>query len=356
MFCAEMCAAHAAADQKRCDAYRTPVPDVAQRGGTDGVRAAANPSPSPVLCPCRRLSAPASPFRREVPGTVRLPVRTEAEKAGWVVSVFYYLCSAMGFGFLDITLIDVIDVFVVALIMFQIYRFTRGTNALRIVVGILLVYLLWVVVKALNMELLSMILGQVIGVGVIALIVVFQPELRRFLTLLGTQYTNRRVSLLSRLFRPRGRAVNVVGQEWIETVIRACSDMAATKTGALIVIARSVNLLPIIEKGERIDALISAPLLENIFFKNSPLHDGAVVIANGRIAAAKCVLPSTEREVPMEFGMRHRAALGASEVTDALVVVVSEERGTISVARKGHISRNITPAHLRVLLRKGLSV
>ena len=173
---------------------------------------------------------------------------------------------------------------------------------------------------------------------------------------LGTQYTNRRVSLLSRLFRPRGRAVNVVGQEWIETVIRACSDMAATKTGALIVIARSVNLLPIIEKGERIDALISAPLLENIFFKNSPLHDGAVVIANGRIAAAKCVLPSTEREVPMEFGMRHRAALGASEVTDALVVVVSEERGTISVARKGHISRNITPAHLRVLLRKGLSV
>ena len=100
----------------------------------------------------------------------------------------------------------------------------------------------------------------------------------------------------------------------------------------------------------------SAPLLENIFFKNSPLHDGAVVIANGRIAAAKCVLPSTEREVPMEFGMRHRAALGASEVTDALVVVVSEERGTISVARKGHISRNITPAHLRVLLRKGLSV
>jgi len=262
----------------------------------------------------------------------------------------------MGFGFLDITIIDVIDVFVVALIMFQIYRFTRGTNALRIMAGILLVYLLWVVVKALNMELLSMILGQVIGVGVIALIVVFQPELRRFLTLLGTQYTNRRVSILSRLFRPRGRAVNVVGQEWIDTIVSACSDMAATKTGALIVIARTVNLLPIIEKGERIDALISAPLIENIFFKNSPLHDGAVVIANGRIAAAKCVLPSTEREVPMEFGMRHRAALGAAEVTDALVVVVSEERGTISIARKGHISRDITPARLRILLRKGLAV
>ena len=109
-------------------------------------------------------------------------------------------------------------------------------------------------------------------------------------------------------------------------------------------------------EGEKIDALISGPLIKNIFFKNSPLHDGAIVIANGRIAAAKCVLPSTEREVPMEFGMRHRAALGASEATDALVIVVSEERGSISIARKGHISQNITPAHLRILLRKGLSV
>ena len=252
----------------------------------------------------------------------------------------------MGFGFLNMTLIDVIDIFVVALLMFQIYRLTRGTNALRIVAGILIVYLLWIVVRALKMELLSMILGQVIGVGVIG----------RFLLLLGTQYTNRRHSFMSRIFRPRGRGVNVVGQEWIETVVEASADMARTKTGALIVIARAVNLLPIIEKGEKIDALISGPLIKNIFFKNSPLHDGAIVIANGRIAAAKCVLPSTEREVPMEFGMRHRAALGASEATDALVIVVSEERGSISIARKGHISQNITPAHLRILLRKGLSV
>ena len=257
----------------------------------------------------------------------------------------------MGFGFLNMSLIDVIDIFVVALLMFQIYRLTRGTNALRIVAGILIVYLLWIVVRALKMELLSMILGQVIGVGVIALIIVFQQEIRRFLLLLGTQYTNRRHSFMSRIFRPRGRGVNVVGQEWIETVVEASADMARTKTGALIVIARAVNLLPIIEKGEKIDALIS-----NIFFKNSPLHDGAIVIANGRIAAAKCVLPSTEREVPMEFGMRHRAALGASEATDALVIVVSEERGSISIARKGHISQDITPAHLRILLRKGLSV
>ena len=262
----------------------------------------------------------------------------------------------MGFGFLDITLVDIIDIFVVALIMFQVYRLTRGTNALRIVVGILIIYLLWIVTRVLNMELLSMILGQIIGVGVIALIIVFQQEIRRFLILLGTQYTNRRVSFMARLFRPRGRKVKVVGQEWIDTVVGACADMAKTKTGALIVIARKVNLLPFIEQGERIDALISASLIKNIFFKNSPLHDGAMVIADDRIAAARCVLPSTEREVPMEFGMRHRAALGASEMTDALVIVVSEERGTISIARKGHISRDISPAHLQVLLRKGLSV
>ncbi len=262
----------------------------------------------------------------------------------------------MGFGFLDITLVDIIDIFVVALIMFQVYRLTRGTNALRIVVGILIIYLLWIVTRVVNMELLSMILGQIIGVGVIALIIVFQQEIRRFLILLGTQYTNRRVSFMARLFRPRGRKVKVVGQEWIDTVVGACADMAKTKTGALIVIARKVNLLPFIEQGERIDALISASLIKNIFFKNSPLHDGAMVIADDRIAAARCVLPSTEREVPMEFGMRHRAALGASEITDALVIVVSEERGTISIARKGHISRDISPAHLQVLLRKGLSV
>ena len=143
--------------------------------------------------------------------------------------LFIIFASDMGFGFLNMTLIDVIDIFVVALLMFQIYRLTRGTNALRIVAGILIVYLLWIVVRALKMELLSMILGQVIGVGVIALIIVFQQEIRRFLLLLGTQYTNRRHSFMSRIFRPRGRGVNVVGQEWIETVVEASADMARTK-------------------------------------------------------------------------------------------------------------------------------
>ncbi|MFQ9502845.1 MAG: diadenylate cyclase [Alistipes indistinctus] len=145
--------------------------------------------------------------------------------------------------------------------------------------------------------------------------------------------------------------------EWIDPIVNACADMAASKTGALIVIGRSISLDPLIERGEPIDARVSSALIKTIFFKNSPLHDGAIVIANGRIAAARCVLPSTEREVvPSEFGMRHRAALGASEVTDALVIAVSEERGTISVARKGHIRQNLTPIQLHAHLSKVLSL
>lgn len=258
-------------------------------------------------------------------------------------------------GFINITLIDVIDILVVAMIMFQIYRLTRGTNALRIVVGILIVYLLWIVVRLLKMELLSMILGQIIGVGVIALIVVFQQEIRRFLLLLGTQYSHRKNTLLGRLLKSRRSKVRSL--EWIEPLVSACADMAATKTGALIVIGRGVSLDPIIHRGVVVDAVISSALIKTIFFKNSPLHDGAIVIADGRIAAARCVLPSTEREVvPAEFGMRHRAALGASEVTDALVIAVSEERGTISVARKGHIRQNLTPIQLQAHLSKVLSL
>ncbi len=257
-------------------------------------------------------------------------------------------------GFVHMTLIDLIDIVVVAVIFFQIYRLTRGTNALRIVVGILIVYLLWLLVRLLKMELLSMILGQIIGVGVIALIVVFQPEVRRFLLLLGTQYARRRNTLFGRFFKNRNTEERL---EWIDPVVDACSDMAATFTGALIVIQRSVNLTPFVERGVTLDARISASLIKNIFFKNTPLHDGAMIIAGHRILAAKCMMPTTEREVvPSEFGTRHRAALGISEVSDALVIVVSEERGTISVCRKGHIRQDLTPPQLRSHLRKIISM
>lgn len=257
-------------------------------------------------------------------------------------------------GFIDITFVDIVDILVVALILFQIYRLTRGTNALRIVSGILLVYLLWIIVRLLRMELLSMILGQVIGVGVIALIVVFQQEIRRFLLLLGTQYAHRRHSILGKFFRSQKQQYN--GHEWINPLVDACTDMMTTQTGALIVIERTVTLEKLIDNGEKIDACINESLIKNIFFKNSPLHDGALIISRHRLAAAKCVLPISESEtIPTEFGMRHRAALGVSDLTDALVIVISEERGTLSLVDKGKVRQNLTPIQLRTFLHTGLA-
>lgn len=256
-------------------------------------------------------------------------------------------------GFIDLKIIDLIDIFVVAIIMYQIYRLTKGTNALNIVAGILIVYVLWIVVKVLNMELLSLILGQIIGVGVIALIIVFQPEIRRFLFLLGTQYSQGHQNFIGRIFRNKNK---IIGLEWIDPLVDACSDMAVTNTGALIVISRNVNLLNYIEQGQKIDAVISAGLIKSIFCRNSPLHDGAVIIVNERIAAAKCILPSTSRELPIEYGTRHRAAIGMTEVSDALVILISEERGTISIARKGSVRTNMTSLQLRTFLRRALSI
>ena len=249
--------------------------------------------------------------------------------------------------FIKIHFWDVLDIALVALLIYQLYRLVRRTNAISIFAGILMIYLLWVVVRILNMELLSMILGQVIGVGVIALIIVFQPEIRKFLFLLGERYA-RRNNFISRIFFNRP-TVTVGG--WTEEVIKACVDMAKTYTGALIVIKRNSDVEEYTEQGQTIDAEISSALIENIFFKNSPLHDGAVVIEDDRIRAARCILPVSERtNIPSYYGTRHRAALGASEVTDAVILVVSEERGQISFVSDGKIVGNIKEERLRELL------
>ncbi len=251
-------------------------------------------------------------------------------------------------GFIEVTIIDIIDIVVVAVIMFYIYKLTKGTYAPGIITGIALVYLLWMVVRALNMELLSAILGQIIGVGVIALIVVFQPEIRRFLYMIGNSSKKRRRSFLERLFdiSPMKEEAN----DTVVPIVSACKDMSATKTGALIVIRTDGDLSTIADTGIPIDARITSPLIRNLFFKNSPLHDGAVVVSGSRIVAAKCILPSTESDVPVSFGMRHRAALGMSEVTDAVVVVVSEETGSISLAHRGTISCKLTPSELQDMI------
>lgn len=246
--------------------------------------------------------------------------------------------------FIQIGLIDILDILVVALIMYYVYKIARGTPAPSILVGILLIYVIWFVVRALKMEMLSEILGSIISVGVIALIVVFQPEIRRFLQVLGNKLRRRNTIWFKILFFKEEKNDD---HEYLTPLVRACVDMSVSKTGALILIQRHMDLASISETGVPIDARITTSLLKNLFFKNSPLHDGAVVIKDARIDAAKCILPSTQNSVPVSFGMRHRAALGASEITDAIVIVVSEETGAISVAHNGQINIGITIADLK---------
>ena len=251
-------------------------------------------------------------------------------------------------GFIPFTFIDFIDIVSVAAIMFWIYRMTKGTNAPYILSGIIAIYLLWVVVRTLNMELLSTILGQVISVGVIALIIVFQPELRRFLQMIGMR--RKYLDFISRILIPDEEKVPTD----VGSIVTACREMSLTKTGALIVIGRHSDLTLIAEGGITVDAKVSTALLQNIFFKNAPLHDGAVIIKNDRVVAAKCILPVTESEVPKSYGTRHRAAIGMSEISDALIVVVSEETGGIAIAQGGQLSRDVDPVRLQQILQHHL--
>ncbi len=252
---------------------------------------------------------------------------------------------------LQLSVIDIIDIVLVAVILFQLYKLIRGTAALSIFIGIFLIYMFWLVVKALNMELISALFGQVIGVGVIALIIVFQQEVRRFLLVIGNRYINRSRFSFTRIFSSVEDAQG--NPKEVQEIVRATESMASKKTGALIVIGRKSSLDIYSEGGEIINAVISAELIETIFFKNSPLHDGAVLIEDGKIFAARCPLPVTDRvNLPSRFGMRHRAAIGISEHTDALVVVVSEETGTVTVVDGGEAKEKITPNELRNILQK----
>ena len=249
--------------------------------------------------------------------------------------------------FIHLKPIDFVDILLVGVLIYQLFRLVRRTNAMSIFWGILTIYLLWKAVEALHMEMFSTILKQVVGGGMIALIVVFQPEIRKFLFLLGERY-GRQNRFFRKLFFP-----NALGGKgkWTEDIVTACTHMARTKTGALIVIRRTSEVDGYTDQGVRLDAEISSVLLESIFFKNSPLHDGAVVVEGGRICAARCILPVSERtDIPGRYGTRHRAALGISEVTDAVVLVVSEERGQVSVVADSTITSNLSEEKLRELL------
>lgn len=253
-------------------------------------------------------------------------------------------------SFLQLRLLDLVDILLVAILLYQMYLLIRGTGAINIFLGILSIYLIWWLVRIFEMELLTAILGQFISVGVLALIIVFQPEIRRFLLLLGTRsFLNRNPKgIFRRLWQMEESAkLNV------SAIVNACQRFAENKTGALMVLTHENDLAFFVETGELIDAKISEQLLENIFFKNSPLHDGAVIITNNRIRAARCVLPVTEsREFPTNLGLRHRAAAGITAQSDAIAVIVSEQTGKISWTKGGEIRRNVKPVQLREFLAK----
>ncbi|WP_306643733.1 diadenylate cyclase CdaA [Sanyastnella coralliicola] len=250
-------------------------------------------------------------------------------------------------AFIDFTLIDLIDILLVGLIIFQLYKLTKGTVAIRIFFGILAIYLLWKLVTALQMQMLGEILGQFIGVGVIALIIVFQQELRQFLLFIGSrEIVGSKPGFMQRWFN-QGEE----GEFAYEAVLNACERMGKSKTGALIVIARTSDPSAFIRSSRSVDAKLSSYLLESIFFKNSPLHDGAVLIRNRRIVSASGVLPVTQNEkAPQNIGMRHRAALGISEQSDAIAIVVSEETGSLAYAENGLLHQHVSVEKIKEAL------
>jgi diadenylate cyclase len=247
-------------------------------------------------------------------------------------------------AFITIRVLDIIDILLVAYLMYQVFLLIRGTVAMNIFIGILSVYLVWIIVKALEMQLLGTILGQIIGVGVIALIIVFQQEVRRFLIFIGNQYFSR-----NRLTLEKVIPINLAFQSKvrIKSVIKAVINMAKSKTGALIVLSNKSELTVYAETGDLLNANTTSRLIESIFNKHSPLHDGAVIISGDKIVAARCVLPVSENlNLPPNYGMRHRAALGMTENTDSMVIVVSEETGKISVAENGKLQNDLDPKDL----------
>lgn len=249
---------------------------------------------------------------------------------------------------------DFIDIFCVALMLYYIYRLMKESRSLNVFIGILIFIIMWLFVsQVLEMRLLGSIMDKLVSVGVIAIIILFQEEIRKFLYNLGTHH---KVKSIVRLFSS-GDKKDKVDMESIMPIVMACMNMSKGKVGALIVIERLTPLDDIVETGDVIDANINQRLIENIFFKNSPLHDGAMVISKKRIRAAGCILPVSHNfDIPKELGLRHRAAMGISQDGDAIAVVVSEETGRISVALRGQFHLRLSAEQLESILTRELDL
>lgn len=254
--------------------------------------------------------------------------------------------------FIDFSLLDILDILLVALLLYYVYKLLKGTVAINIIIGITIIFIIWKLTEILKMQMLSEILGKLLGGGVIALIIVFQQEIRKFLLMIGsTNFTNKRIFLRQLKFLQ----TEINSDVDIETILEACKKMGNSKTGALIVIERTSSLDFLINTGDVMNAQINDAILQSIFYKNSPLHDGALIIRDNFIVATRVVLPvSSSINIPARFGLRHRAAIGVSEKTDAVCLCVSEETGEISYIKDGNFElfKNLTD--LAEKLRKDL--
>ncbi len=253
-------------------------------------------------------------------------------------------------AFIQLRILDIIDILMVAYLLYALYNLIKGTAAINIFVGIVAFYLIWQVVKAMQMELLSEILGKFISVGVLALIIVFQQEIRKFLLLLGTpNFINRKSHRLIFWRTNSDKKDNLD----VDVIISACQQIASRKNGALIVLTHKHSLEEAKQTGIYLDAEVSSQLIESIFYKENPLHDGAVIIQNNRIEAARCILPVSKRsDFPSIYGLRHRAAVGVTEQSDASAIVVSEETGQIAYASRGKLTSNLKAEVLKSILEK----
>lgn len=255
--------------------------------------------------------------------------------------------------FLSFGITDAIDIFLVAIILYLVYNLVRGTTAINIFLGLAFIYVVYIIVRAFELKLLGSILGKFVNVGVIAIMVVFQQEIRKFLLYIGSNEF-----LKNRNWKNVLKFSSTLQNDLyldIKEVSEACFNMSDTKTGALIIVSRRSDLKFYIQSGTNIDSVVNSKVIENIFFKNSPLHDGAVIIKDNRVVAARCVLPVTEREnFPAHYGMRHRAAVGVTEVSDAIAITVSEQTGAVSLTVGGEINAGLNKEKLEYLLEKNL--
>ncbi len=255
---------------------------------------------------------------------------------------------------INLRILDVLDIVLVAFLLYYIYKLVKGTAAINIFIGIVIIYLVWKLTQFLAMEMLSSVLGEFIGVGMFALIVVFQQEIRKFLLMIGSTNFGRRRKFLRQLKFIRDTPEDSVTN--VKAILDACKNMGATNTGALIVIKRNTSLDFVKTSGDSMDMVVNTPILESVFYKNSPLHDGAMIIEDNHIVATRVILPvSNDNNMPLRFGLRHRAAVGITEKTDALALVVSEETGKLSYIRNGEFVIFKTQEELEEKIKRDLA-